>query len=106
MLRGIRCPVSHKACGRWKGRVPNPKPSLGPATTRRLLRRQASGISGLVVEYIVAIDVTRVRFPADAFSSILGALHVLHLHAMLSEDLQGHQRFCCHLENLELLPNQ
>ena len=27
-----------------------------------------TGISGLVVEYIVAIDVTRVRFPADAFS--------------------------------------
>ena len=26
------------------------------------------GISGLVVEYIVAIDMTRVRFPADAFS--------------------------------------
>ena len=25
-----------------------------------------NGISGLVVEYIVAIDVTRVRFPADA----------------------------------------
>ena len=25
-----------------------------------------SGISGLVAEYIVAIDVTRVRFPADA----------------------------------------
>ena len=24
------------------------------------------GISGLVVEYVVAIDVTRVRFPADA----------------------------------------
>ena len=24
------------------------------------------GVSGLVVEYIVAIDVTRVRFPADA----------------------------------------
>lgn len=24
------------------------------------------GISGLVAEYIVAIDVTRVRFPADA----------------------------------------
>ena len=33
-----------------------------------------AGISGLVVEYIVAIDVTRVRFPADAFfrSSLLG----------------------------------
>ena len=26
-----------------------------------------SSISGLVVEYIVAIDVTRVRFPDDAF---------------------------------------
>jgi hypothetical protein len=25
-----------------------------------------NGISGLVVEYVVAIDVTRVRFPADA----------------------------------------
>ena len=28
---------------------------------------QGRSISGLVVEYIVAIDVTRVRFPADAF---------------------------------------
>ena len=27
-------------------------------------------ISGLVVEYIVAIDVTRVRFPADALLSL------------------------------------
>ena len=27
-----------------------------------------NSISGLVVEYIVAIDVTWVRFPADAFS--------------------------------------
>jgi hypothetical protein len=27
-------------------------------------------ISGLVVEYIVAIDVTRVRFPADAFDKL------------------------------------
>ena len=26
----------------------------------------SNSISGLVVEYIVAIDVTRVRFPADA----------------------------------------
>ena len=26
-----------------------------------------TSISGLVVEYIVAIDVTRVRFPADAY---------------------------------------
>ena len=27
---------------------------------------ECSSISGLVVEYIVAIDVTQVRFPADA----------------------------------------
>ena len=27
---------------------------------------EQNSISGLVVEYIVAIDVTRVRFPADA----------------------------------------
>ena len=31
------------------------------------LRMAVVSISGLVVEYIVAIDVTRVRFPADAF---------------------------------------
>ena len=39
-----------------------------------MLRRAGHGvtsISGLVVEYIVSIDVTRVRFPADA----LYALH-------------------------------
>jgi hypothetical protein len=30
-------------------------------------RKFHQSISGLVVEYIVAIDVTRVRFPADAF---------------------------------------
>ena len=28
---------------------------------------RSASISGLVVEYIVAIDVTRVRFPVDAF---------------------------------------
>jgi hypothetical protein len=31
-------------------------------------------ISGLVVEYIVAIDVTRVRFPADALFLLFGEL--------------------------------
>ena len=31
-----------------------------------LIGHSSSSISGLVVEYIVAIDVTRVRFPADA----------------------------------------
>ena len=29
--------------------------------------KHASSINGLVVEYIVAIDVTRARFPADAY---------------------------------------
>ncbi len=28
-------------------------------------------ISGLVAEYIVAIDVTRARFPADAYTLLL-----------------------------------
>ena len=32
----------------------------------------AQSISGLVVEYIVAIDVTRARFPADAYSVFAG----------------------------------
>ena len=32
------------------------------------------GISGLVVEYVVAIDVTRVRFPADALFIYLRTL--------------------------------
>ena len=31
-----------------------------------------NSIGGLVVEYIVAIDVTRVRFPADALSLLAG----------------------------------
>ena len=34
-------------------------------------RQRSISISGLVVEYIVAIDVTRVRFPADAFLGVL-----------------------------------
>ena len=40
-----------------------------PSSKRDSEQRRANlkGISGLVVEYIVAIDVTRVRFPADAF---------------------------------------
>ena len=33
---------------------------------RGVLEARHHRISGLVVEYIVAIDVTRVRFPADA----------------------------------------
>ena len=56
-------------------------------TPRKSKRKDAAGralgsdfnmsISGLVVEYIVAIDVTRVRFPADAMRcSPMGAATV------------------------------
>ena len=38
----------------------------GPRAKYALAGVEDSSISGLVVEYIVAIDVTRVRFPADA----------------------------------------
>ena len=47
-----------------------------------MLRVHACGpvrsISGLVAEYIVAIDVTRVRFPADAGGSLPGLLQELN----------------------------
>ena len=42
-------------------------------------------ISGLVVEYIVAIDVTRVRSPADAF--------VVWWHVMSIQGLMSLQRW-------------
>ena len=38
----------------------------GYHSNRRQVWVDVTSISGLVVEYIVAIDVTRVRFPADA----------------------------------------
>ena len=38
-------------------------------------RNECSSISGLVVEYIVAIHVTRDRFPADAFLTGQYRLH-------------------------------
>ena len=44
---------------------------------------QVYGISGLVVEYIVAIDVTRVRFPADAS---LSAFHHQSSSLLLRHD--------------------
>jgi hypothetical protein len=55
-LRPSRAP-QHSAIARL-----HPGPRLKPALPTVM------GISGLVVEYIVAIDVTRVRFPAGAFS--------------------------------------
>ena len=69
------------------------------------------GISGLVAEYIVAIDVTRVRFPDDAhcwnqFDS-LTVLHVLveigcveccNFKPRKSAAPQGPKRSCLHAE--------
>ena len=47
----------------------NPQPSDEPKNVIANFNFDvlASSISGLVVEYTVAIDVTRVRFPSDAF---------------------------------------
>ena len=42
---------------------------------RSRLRSLVYSISGLVVEYIVAIDVTRVRFPADAQAKLATLVH-------------------------------
>ena len=44
----------------------------------RKLRSLAYSISGLVVEYIVAIDVTRVRFLADAQAKLVMLVHESH----------------------------
>ena len=45
-------------------------------------------ISGLVVEYIVAIDVTRVRFPADAFM----VYRHTHIHTHTYTHIHTHTR--------------
>ena len=42
----------------------------------------SASVSGLVVEYIVAIDVTQVRFPADAYLQSAGCLLCLRHRAM------------------------
>ena len=63
-LRGMKHQV-RKALLSGRGAL-----QAGAALENAAFGRDAGGgrsISGLVVEYIVAIDVTRVRFPADAF---------------------------------------
>ena len=51
---------------------PQPRTKTSRATKKRPpMSSVPTSISGLVVEYIVAIDVTRVRFPADAICPIL-----------------------------------
>ena len=55
------------------------------ASGHRTENLPVSRISGLVVEYIVAIDVTRVLFPADAF--------VVWWHVMSIQGLMSLQRW-------------
>ena len=53
--------------GRWAAESNLPFARAAPILVCWVLKSpQHHSISGLVVEYIVAIDVTRVRFPADA----------------------------------------
>ena len=52
-------------------------------------RVKGSSISGLVVEYIVAIDVTWVRFPADAYYWTWG--RAIHWHVLA---------YCCGTEGV------
>ena len=47
--------------------------------------RTLHSTSGLVVEYIVAIDVTRVRFPAGAHVSLLGGWNLQALTNCVKE---------------------
>ncbi len=53
---------------------------------QRVWHSSVQSISGLVVEYIVAIDVTRVRFPADA--STFGPKYFPKTSGEISEDIR------------------
>ena len=55
--------MEHPIGKRFHARRCAPRPARSGHRDRFLF---VDSISGLVVEYIVAIDVTRVRFPADA----------------------------------------
>ncbi len=60
-------------------------------------------ISGLVVEYIVAIDVTRVRFPADA---LLPLLICMYSHLIILAFTLAKSKFCWWTQNQSLLPTR
>ena len=62
-----RCFLAAGACqlGQFRSNLTSERTS-GANTVDRLRADHGVSISGLVVEYIVAVDVTRVRFPADA----------------------------------------
>ena len=49
----------------------------------------STSISGLVVEYVVAIDVTRVRFPADAFLFVFVFIPLPHLLEFIKIPMPG-----------------
>ena len=61
----------------------------GVGSYRNQFQNKCKGISGLVAEYIVAIDVTRARIPADAYCWIQwgseGVQAILH---------HSHRQFC------------
>ena len=82
----------------WAQQIPN-APTVWTSQTRKSKRlarmrlleplhpHDSMSISGLVVEYIVAIDVTRVRFPADALSVFYPPSLPLPLSRSLSHSL-------------------
>ena len=65
------------------GSLPQATPVMSPrlrqSRGRAMPCANLQSISGLVVEYIVAIDVTRVRFPADALFEFVCLVWVLSL---------------------------
>ena len=62
----------------WLGRARRREPRVPSPSS-------SQGISGLVAEYIVAIDVTRVRFPADALLWQRQASAIFSSGAMLAD---------------------
>ena len=69
-------PLPHTPYPRLHGFIHTPPPQPRTKTSRATRKRPPMSsvpisISGLVVEYIVTIDVTRVRFPADAICPTL-----------------------------------
>ena len=54
---------------------------------------ECNSISGLVVEYIVAIDVTRARFPADA---LLPLLICVYSHLIILAFTLAKSKFCAY----------
>ena len=70
----------------WAGHLFQTPMAHDPVLCQKCAQTRMS-ISGLVVEYIVAIDVTRARFPADALS--VHALAKLCDDALVSAPLTG-----------------